>query len=167
MTAELISRSVKTLCGSRQYSLFDEVVIEEQPESIAPSASGKPFIRFEAPDPRGLSINGKPLGEHLQQAGLTMADIASAITILVLRGLRSPLPARRASAVCDGRHHSLWHPARPEQFARPGLCPVGKRLARSDVGCWWLSGGIMPDHSVIDRFVRQHETLLTTEFSMA
>jgi transposase len=39
-----------------------------------------------------------------------------------------------------------------------------ERLARSDVGCWWLSGGIMPDHSVIGRFVRQHETLLTTDF---
>ncbi|MCQ8103767.1 transposase [Methylomonas sp. SURF-2] len=24
-----------------------------------------------------------------------------------------------------------------------------ERLARSDVACWWLSGSIMPDHSVI------------------
>lgn len=49
MTAELISRPVKTLCSTRQYSLFDEVVMEEMPESIAPSASSKPRIRFEAP----------------------------------------------------------------------------------------------------------------------
>ena len=46
--------------------------MEEAPESIAPPTSGKTCIRFEAPDPRGLSINGKPLREHLQQAGLTM-----------------------------------------------------------------------------------------------
>ena len=39
-----------------------------------------------------------------------------------------------------------------------------ERCARSDVGCWWLSGGIMPDHSVLGRFVRQHEDLLTAEF---
>jgi transposase len=162
LNAESISRPVKTLCSSRQYSLFDEVVIEEVPEPIAPSASGKPFIRFEAPDPRGLSINGKPLGEHLQQAGLT--------TPLKLRPLLQSL--------------SFWDfEARYQPGGRPPYAPramVGiilygilqglsslrdlERLARSDVGCWWLSGGIMPDHSVIGRFVRQHETLLTTEF---
>jgi transposase len=39
-----------------------------------------------------------------------------------------------------------------------------ERMARSDLGCWWLSGGIMPDHSVIGRFVLQHEALLTASF---
>lgn len=162
MTAESISRPVKTLCSSRQYSLFDDVVIEEVPEPIAPSASGKPFIRFEAPDPRGLSINGKPLREHLQQAGLT--------TPLKLR----PLLESLSFADFEVRYQPGGRPPYAPR-AMVGLILYGilqglsslrdlERLARSDVGCWWLSGGIMPDHSVIGRFVLQHETLLTTEF---
>ena len=39
-----------------------------------------------------------------------------------------------------------------------------ERLACVDVGCWWLTGGIMPDHSVIGRFIQKHETLLTDDF---
>ena len=162
MTAEAISRSVKTLCSSLQYSIFDEIVIGEIPESIAPSASGKQGIRFEAPDPCGLSINGKPLRDHLQQAGLT--------TPLKLRPL--------LQALCFTDFEAHYRPGgRPPYAPRAmvGIILYGilqglsslrdlERLARSDVGCWWLSGGIMPDHSVIGRFVRQHETLLTTDF---
>jgi transposase len=162
VTAESISRPVKTLCSSRQYSLFDEVVIEAAPEPIVPSASGKTGIRFEAPDPRGLSINGKPLCEHLQQAGLTAP--------LKLR------PLLQSLSFADFEAH--YRPGgRPPYAPRAmiGIILYGilqglsslrdlERLARADVGCWWLSGGIMPDHSVIGRFVRQHETLLTTDF---
>lgn len=34
-------------------------------------------------------------------------------------------------------------------------------LARVDLGCWWCSGGTMPDHFVIGRFVQQHAVVLS------
>ena len=37
-------------------------------------------------------------------------------------------------------------------------------VARSDVRCWWLTGGITPDHSVIGRFLNQHSEALTEVF---
>jgi hypothetical protein len=32
------------------------------------------------------------------------------------------------------------------------------------VGCWWITGGIVPDHSIIGRFIHRHDELLTTTF---
>jgi len=37
-------------------------------------------------------------------------------------------------------------------------------IARDSLGCLWISGGIMPDHSVIGRFICQHASLLSVEF---
>ena len=36
-----------------------------------------------------------------------------------------------------------------------------ERLARVNLGCMWASGGITPDHSVIGRFLTQHESQLS------
>ncbi|HBZ30150.1 MAG TPA: IS1182 family transposase [Nitrosomonas nitrosa] len=162
MAAKAISRRVKTLCSSRQYSLFDEAIAGNVDEIIAKPASAASLVCFEAPDPRNLSINGKPLEEHLQLAGLT--------TPLKLRPLLTTLSFTEFEA-------SYRPGGRPPYAPRAmvGIILYGilqglsslrdlERLARADVGCWWLSGGIMPDHSVIGRFVRQHEALLTTDF---
>ena len=65
-------RLVKTLCSAKQYSLFEECAVEPPGEPITQSISAEPLVRFEAPDPSGLSINGKPLHEHLEQAGLSI-----------------------------------------------------------------------------------------------
>lgn len=162
MPAELTTRPVKTLCSNRQYSLFDEIVTADILLPIAEPLSSKPVVRFEAPDPQELSINGKPLREHLQQAGLTVP--------LKLR----PLLQSLSFADFEARYRSGGRPPYAPR-AMVGIILYGilqglsslrelERLARADVGCWWLSGGIMPDHSVIGRFVRQHETLLTTNF---
>lgn len=39
-----------------------------------------------------------------------------------------------------------------------------ERLARLDLGCMWVSGGITPDHAIIGRFIVLHEASLTHEF---
>ena len=39
-----------------------------------------------------------------------------------------------------------------------------ERMARDSLGCLWLSAGIMPDHSVIGRFIDHHADILTLEF---
>jgi len=37
-------------------------------------------------------------------------------------------------------------------------------LARLDLGCMWVTGGIAPDHANIGRFIVQHEASLTRDF---
>lgn len=39
-----------------------------------------------------------------------------------------------------------------------------ERLARLDLGCMWVSGGIAPDHANIGRFIVMHEASLSGEF---
>jgi transposase len=39
-----------------------------------------------------------------------------------------------------------------------------ERIARVDLGCPWVSGGILPDHSIIGRFIQRHEAYLSKEF---
>jgi len=39
-----------------------------------------------------------------------------------------------------------------------------ERLARLDLGCMWVCGGIMPDHANIGRFIVLHESVLTQDF---
>jgi IS5 family transposase len=36
-----------------------------------------------------------------------------------------------------------------------------ERFARVDLGCMWVSGGNMPDHSVLGRFINRHEVELS------
>lgn len=39
-----------------------------------------------------------------------------------------------------------------------------ERFAATDLGCMWLSGGILPDHATLGRFIHRHEELLTQRF---
>ena len=39
-----------------------------------------------------------------------------------------------------------------------------ERLARLDLGCMWVTGGIAPDHANIGRFIVLHEASLTKDF---
>lgn len=39
-----------------------------------------------------------------------------------------------------------------------------ERLARLELGCMWVSGGICPDHANIGRFINMHEASLTGDF---
>ena len=39
-----------------------------------------------------------------------------------------------------------------------------ERMARLDLGCMWVTGGIAPDHANIGRFIVLHEASLTQEF---
>jgi len=39
-----------------------------------------------------------------------------------------------------------------------------EKLARRDVGAWWLCGGLQPDHSTIGKFICLHAELLTDRY---
>lgn len=145
---------------SNQLSLFDEEHVEAVP--TANNTQEKGTVKFQAPDPRDILINQIRLEDHLKAVGLT--------TPLTLRALLASL------SFAEFEHH--YRPGgRPPYAPRAmlGVILYGlvqgisslrdlERMARLDLGCWWISGGIMPDHSVIGRFVQQHEALLTESF---
>ncbi len=39
-----------------------------------------------------------------------------------------------------------------------------ERLARVDLGCMWVSGGVFPDHAIIGRFINMHSESMTGDF---
>lgn len=39
-----------------------------------------------------------------------------------------------------------------------------ERLARVDLGCMWVTGGIFPDHAIIGRFINMHSESMTGPF---
>ena len=39
-----------------------------------------------------------------------------------------------------------------------------ERMARVDLGCMWVSGGIFPDHAIIGRFINMHRESMTGDF---
>lgn len=145
---------------SNQLSLFDEGDAAALP--TANTAAAARAVKFHAPDPRDIFINQTRLEDHLKAVGLKAP--------LKMRAILDQL----SFAEFEGRYQPGGRPPYAPR-ALLGLILYGimqgvsslrdlERMARSDVGCWWLSGGIMPDHSVIGRFVRQHEAQLTTNF---
>ena len=163
MATKKIRRRVRVLDTSNQQSLFDGDVLALMPESPPVIARESTLaVKFEAPDPRAIRINQVRLDEHLKSVGLK--------TPLRIR----PLLEKLSFADFEKGYRPGGRPPYAPR-ALVGVILYGilqgisslrdlERCARSDVGCWWVSGGIMPDHSVIGRFVRQHQDLLTAGF---
>lgn len=118
--------------------------------------------RFVTGDARSIFIGTVRLEEYLKQAGqtapFTVADLLD-------KQDWSPFEARYAAT---GRA-----PYAPRLML--GLILYGvmqgvhslrelERLARLDLGCMWVTGGIAPDHANIGRFIALHEDSLTADF---
>ena len=134
----------------------------EQPDSLPPLPERRVAVRFEEPDPRAILINQVRLDVHLKQMGQHL-----------------PLRTRQMlSAISYEVFEQAYHPmGRPPYAPRAviGLMLYGimrgitslrdlEVMARTDTGCWWVSGGISPDHSVIGRFIQRHAEVLTEAF---
>lgn len=157
--ARHIRRAMARLDTSNQAKLFaPSPVPARQP---VPETSGV-AVRFEEPNPRAIRINEVPLEELLKQ-----------------NGQRAPLKLRELlTSLSFAQFESAYEPGgRPPYAPRAmiGVILSGimqgitslrelERYARVDLGCWWISGAIMPDHSIIGRFIQRHEALLTEGF---
>jgi transposase len=122
----------------------------------------KPPVRFEDPDPKAICINQLRLDEHLKAMGQRQP--------LKIRALLDALSFTAFEAVYGSGGRPPFAPQ-----AMLGLILSGivegvtslrdvERFARLNAGCWWVTGGIMPDHSVIGRFIQRHEAVLTEGF---
>jgi transposase len=117
---------------------------------------------FRDPNPRDIFLGGRRLDDYLREANQTDA--------LLVRGLLRALNYDAFVCAYASEGRAPYAPA-----AMLGLILWGlikgvnslrglEALARTDLGCMWVSGGITPEFSVIGRFIRRHGEILTEDF---
>ena len=151
-----IRRKTLKIATAPQIRLFEE----PEAESVPVMEMGRPsFIEL---DPRKIFVGGRPLDEYLREArerrALMVREIVraqdySAFEASYLEDGRPPYsPASMVGLILYGLMHGV--------NSLRGL----ERMARVDLGCMWVCGGITPDHSSIGRFIERHEQLLRESF---
>jgi transposase len=143
-----------------QFTLFGDVPGTKKPLPLQTAAdSGRRFVTGDA---HSIFIGPIRLEEYLKQA-----DQLTPFTVARLLGEQDWQPFERRYAA-TGRA-----PYAPRLML--GLILYGvmqgihslrelERLARLDLGCMWVTGGIAPDHANIGRFIVLHEESLTQDF---
>jgi hypothetical protein len=118
--------------------------------------------RFVTGDARSIFLGTTRLEEHLKQVGQV-----AAFTV-------ANLLDEQDWSQFEGRYAATGRaPYAPRLML--GLILYGvmqgvhslrelERLARLDLGCMWVTGGIAPDHANIGRFIVLHEESLTQDF---
>jgi transposase len=118
--------------------------------------------RFITGDPLAIVIGTTPLDQYLRESGQT-----NVFTVARLLD-EQDWTEFESSYAATGRP-----PFSPRQMM--GLILYGvmqgvhslrelERLARLDLGCMWITGGIAPDFTKIGRFITRHQTLLPSSF---
>lgn len=153
-------RKIKRIDNNPQAELFDPPWGEEPEERSEPGPERRPH--FINPDPRGIRIGPGTLRAHLESCQEERMFRFREF----LQGLDWTSFLRRYGA--GGRRP--YHPA-----AILGLVLFGigegrsslrelEKLAQTDVRCWWLTGGLQPDHSAVGQFLNLHAEDLTEDF---
>jgi transposase len=143
-----------------QFNLFQGLPTAARTPNLKTAVdSGRPFVTG---DPEKIFLGTTPLADHLKQSGqvaaFTVADLLD----------KQDWRAFERRYAATGRA-----PYAPRLML--GLILYGvmqgvhslrelERLARLDLGCMWVTGGIAPDHTVIGRFIVLHEESLTEGF---
>lgn len=153
-----IKRRVVKMDTSGQFHLG----LDEMPTHQIPQAAEKPLVRFNTQDPSRILINQLPLGEHLKQiehtAPLRIRKLLDRVSFAELE--KAYLPGGRPPYAPRDMIGVILYGIMKQLSSLRDL----ERLARLDIGCWWISGGIAPDHSVIGRFIQRHQEQLTEDF---
>jgi transposase len=137
----------------------------EAPRAEAPGEAkckGRTGMFFEDPDPRQQFISNQRLDRYLRAAGLG--------AVLSIGEFLHTLDWKPFEEAYKPGGRSPFHPR-----VMVGLVLLGitegksslrelEELAASDVRAWWLTGGLLPDHSTIGKFIERHEKHLTGEF---
>lgn len=110
------------------------------------------------PDPEELSIGNVSLKRHLETMGIRDP--------FIVRDVLSGLDYTAFIEQYQGGGRAAYSPRGMVGIVLYGLMRGVnslrglERFSRTDLGCWWISGGITPDHSVLGRFVQRHEAAL-------
>ena len=139
----------------RQASLL-EVAESPSPRQLANS------VRFDLGDRGRLFVGGMPLWKYLENAGLRW--------VLRLAEVLEQLDWTSFEAAHKGGGRPPLHPRLVVGLIMYGLLLKQaslrqlETLALRDVGAWWLTAGLTPDHTTITKFIQRHRQLLSEDF---
>jgi len=119
-------------------------------------------VIFERRNPREIFPSGERLDEHLKAMGTGGA--------LRIREL--------LQAQCWDDFEQQYRPGERRPYAPEAMLSLIlygilkgisslrglEGLARIDLGCMWITGGLCPDHASIGRFIQMHDGQITGEF---
>ncbi len=131
------------------------------PETATESAD-ESTVRFVDRDPGKLFVGPKQLGAFLRENGFEW--------VLDVRKLLREQDWTKMEAAYQPGGRWPYHPATMVGIILFGLMQGVSSLRRLEelaslnVACWWLSGGVMPDHACIGRFINRHGEILTEGF---
>ena len=136
-----------------QLRLFDSEATESR---LSQASSGRRV--FVDPDPRGIYLGARRLDEYLKEAGeqdafavrafLRRQDFSQFEANYAAQGRAPYAPAAMLGLILWGLMHGV------------DSLRALEKLARTDLSCMWVTGGITPEFSIIGRFIRRHEELL-------
>lgn len=144
--------SQSTVTGHQQHDLFGGVSAHDARPRTNASDTG---CRFVTGNPHEIVLGTTRLEDYLKHAGQRASFV-----VAHLLGQQDWLPFEQCYAATGRAPHALR--------LMMGLVPYGvmqgahslrelERLARLDLGCMRVTGGIAPDHVNIGRFVVLHE----------
>ena len=145
---------------SRQFDLFSGVPTEEPMTELKTALqSGR---RFVMGDPSKIFVGTVPLEDYLRSSGERAAfTVARLLDEQDWQGFEQRYAATgRAPYAPRGMMGLILYGLMQGVHSLRAL----ERLARLDLGCMWVCGGITPDHANIGRFILLHETSLTSDF---
>lgn len=155
LEASRIKRKVKCLESSGQLGLFEGERKSLRKQSDRKKIRGATFCK---PSAKRLLVGDEPLEDYLRRIG----DRS-----IALRSLLEEMDWKELEEKYEEQGRPAYHP-----MCMVGLILYGigegksslrelERLAQKDAGCWYVTGGIMPDHSGIGRFIQNHSETLT------
>lgn len=160
LLGEEMARS-KRLPESRQSSFS---FLNRVPEGTKPgekALTGSP-PNFHDPSPEEIFIGDQALGDYLEQCEMgwvirlrnliSRSDLSGFVSAYQATGRKAIHPRLLLGLIVYGMLLGQW-----------SLRDLEK-LARRDVGAWWLCGGLQPDHSTIGKFICLHADLLTEAY---
>jgi transposase len=134
----------------------------EEGAQVQDQPQGRGRLIFLNPDPREIWIGRKPLEDHLRECQESGA--------LVIREFLQGMNWERYESRYTGGGRPAYHPALMISLILFGILEGRsslrglETLAAVDARCWWLTGGVQPDHSAICRFLSLHGEDLSERF---
>jgi len=157
-----IKRPVTAIETSRQLGMFKSVKAGKQRRQ---TVAGSCADMFKDPDPEDIFLGNQSIDTHLEEAGISEPR--------VLRDILGSLDWTEFEKQYKPKGRKAYHPRLMMGIVLYGVTKGVsslrglEQLARMDLGCMWVGGGICPDHSVLGRFINRHSEQITNEFFMA
>ncbi len=149
---------------TEQPSLLSPEALLETGERPDHEATKRP-AGFQDPDPARIFIGEVALRRYLEQNDLgwvvrlrtwiSQSDLSDFIAAYDANGRRAIHPRILLGLIVYGMLQGQW-----------SLRDLEK-LARRDVGAWWICGGLQPDHSTIGKFISLHASVLTEPYFLS